>query len=362
MKKTIQLAVVFFFNFILFPHLIAQNATDRQYAVIHFIRDNTFFGSACSSEIALHNQESFILSLGSVVNYTIYSEGEIDITLNVYCPAAKYSPATTRAYQTVLTVSSGKEYYVAYDNGKLNVVQQSDVQKFMDKCKNVMKREEDMDRPIKKPKITTGGKAQGTCFLISTAGYLITNNHCIQDAKELTVSGIDGDFITKYAATVVSSDPANDLALIKIINKNIKFDNPPFSIKSSGVSQGDKIFAMGFPMADVMGHEVKITDGIISAKSGAQGDISKFQISAAVNPGNSGGPLIDENGDVVGVIFAKSTVAESAGYAVKSSYLETFLKNVDGFEYPNLINTLKDKSFGDKVAAIKKCIFIVERN
>lgn len=203
---------------------------------------------------------------------------------------------------------------------------------------------------------------QGTCFLISSNGYLITNYHCVENAKEITVKGIDGDFTTKYGASVVGSDPSNDLALLKIGNKNVKFNTPPFALRTSGVAQAEKAYALGFPAADAMGDEVKITEGIISAKSGVGNDISKFQISAAVNHGNSGGPLIDEQGNLIGVIFAKSTIAESAGYAVKASYLETFLKNVDGFEIPALTNTLKDKPLTDKVAELKNFIFIVETN
>ena len=205
-------------------------------------------------------------------------------------------------------------------------------------------------------------KSQATCFLINEEGYLLTNFHCIENAKEITIKGIDGDFTTKYGATIIASDPSNDLALVKINNKNVKFNTPPYAIRSSGVAQAEKVYALGFPMAEAMGQEMKITDGIISAKSGVHGDISKFQISASVNPGNSGGPLIDEQGNLIGVIYAKSTVAESAGYAIKASYLESFLKNVEGFNFTNLTNSLKEKSFTEKINLLKAYIYIIETN
>ena len=119
---------------------------------------------------------------------------------------------------------------------------------------------------------------------------------------------------------------------------------------------------MGYPYARTMGTELKVTEGIISAKSGAGGDLSKFQISAALNHGNSGGPLIDEDGNVIGVLYAKSTVAESAGYAVKASYLDVFLSNVEGFDRPVLVNTLKGKSVPEKISALKDFIWILTTN
>ncbi len=203
-------------------------------------------------------------------------------------------------------------------------------------------------------------KCQGTCFLLSSEGYLITNYHVVENAQEITVKGIDGDFTTKYGATLIASDQSNDLALIKLGNKSLKFETPPFGIRSSGVSTAEKIYALGFPSAEMLGEEAKVTEGIISARSGVQGDVSKFQISAAVNPGNSGGPLIDEQGNLVGVVFAKSTIAESAGYAIKSGNLEAFLHNVDGFTFPNWVNTMADKSVVEKVAKWKTYVFIVE--
>ncbi len=105
---------------------------------------------------------------------------------------------------------------------------------------------------------------------------MVTNYNCIENAKEITVKGIDGDFTTKYGATLVASDPSNDLALLRIGNKNVKFNILPFGLRSGGVAQAEKVYALGFPSAGAMGAEVKITEGIISAKSGVGGDVSKF--------------------------------------------------------------------------------------
>lgn len=344
--------------------LFGQDSKDLPYSIINFIRSGNFFGSACRSDIILPNQRQFNLSNNSTVKYKVFSEGEIAITVEKYCPGVNGGPSSSSSEQISINIKRGNEYYVFYNAGSFNVVKKSKVQKFLNRQKNVMKQEENIEFPINRNSIKDiakkEGQGQGTCFLISSDGYLITNFHCIENAKEITIKGIDGDFTTRYGATVVASDPSNDLALIKISNKNISFTNPPFSIRSNGVAQAEKVYAIGYPNAAVMGEEIKITEGIISAKSGVQGDISKFQISAAVNSGNSGGPLIDEEGNLIGIIYAKSSIAESAGYAIKASYLETFLKNVDDFNLPVLTNLIKDKSLPQKIEILKRNIYILE--
>ncbi|KAA9338838.1 S1C family serine protease [Adhaeribacter soli] len=354
----------FFFLVLLVCSLTANGQNnDLPHATINLVRTGNYFGSACRSDITFPNQREFNLSLGSIVKYKIYSEGDIAITINQSCPASQYSPATSRSAQINVNVKRGNEYYVLYNGGNFNEAQKADVEKYLNKIKNVMKQEENLDFPINKSSLrgiaSKSGEGQGTCFLVSDAGYFVTNYHVIENAKEITVKGIDGDFSTKYGVTIVSTDPSNDLALLKISNKNVKF-KIPYAIRSTNIQQGEKIYAMGYPLTFALGDEIKLTDGIISAKSGVQGDISKFQISAAVQPGNSGGPLIDDEGNVIGVIYAKSTIADATNYAIKASYLETFLKNVEGFDYPVYSNSLKTKPLTAKVAELKNNIFIVE--
>ncbi|MBS1625031.1 MAG: trypsin-like peptidase domain-containing protein [Bacteroidetes bacterium] len=309
-----------------------------------------------SYQAKVGNQDIFSVSTDGS-SFKLYSTGRMNI-------AAAYGGISR---ELNINIESGKSYYVKIDikNKSFLVLENEELAKGLLDTSKVIPHEEDIRNPINNTALENANKsdkAQGTCFLISSAGYLVTNNHCIKNAKEITVKGVDGDFTTKYGVTVIATDASNDLALLKFGNKNLKFDNPPTAIRSSGVAQAEKVYALGFPNATAMGAEVKITEGIISARSGVQGDISKFQISAAVNPGNSGGPLIDEQGNLIGVIYAKSTVAESAGYAIKAGYLETFLKNIENFDVPNLTNTIKDKSLSEKTAAWKNYIFIVETN
>lgn len=93
---------------------------------------------------------------------------------------------------------------------------------------------------------------------------------------------------------------------------------------------GSEVFAMGFPRADVMGSEVKFTDGKISSKSGIGGDVRVYQISVPIQPGNSGGPLFDMGGNVVGITSSGLNrdyfKSENVNYAIKASYLKNLME------------------------------------
>ncbi len=111
-----------------------------------------------------------------------------------------------------------------------------------------------------------------------------------------------------------------------------------------------------------MGDEIKLTNGIISSKSGFQGDVTSYQISAPIQPGNSGGPLFDSNGNVVGIVNAKLTGAENASYAIKSSYL---MNLIDLMPTPLVLQTkssVAGKSMSEQVKTLKKFTYIIEIN
>ncbi|EIM74401.1 peptidase S1 and S6 chymotrypsin/Hap [Nitritalea halalkaliphila LW7] len=129
--------------------------------------------------------------------------------------------------------------------------------------------------------------SSGSGFLISEKGYFVTNYHVIEDAKEVWIdSKING--VTKSSkAKVVLVDKNNDLAILKIEGL-YNLPRPVFGFNQGVIDVGTSVFAMGYPLLGYMGDEVKITDGIISSRTGYQGDVSSYQISAPIQPGNSG--------------------------------------------------------------------------
>lgn len=109
-----------------------------------------------------------------------------------------------------------------------------------------------------------------------------------------------------------------------------------------------------------MGDEIKLTNGIVSSKTGFQGDITSYQISAPVQPGNSGGPLFDKQGNLIGIINSKHASAENVSYGVKSSYLTGLIELLPSPPRLQTINLLTGKSLTQQVELVKKFVYIIE--
>lgn len=177
-----------------------------------------------------------------------------------------------------------------------------------------------------KTKIKTGEWAgNGSGIIISKSGYIVTNHHVIEGADDIEVEFIVNDEVQKFNAEIVQSDKVNDLAIIKIFDMNFDgLDNLPYNFKTRSSDVGTKVYAYGYPMAlSLMGKEIKITDGIISSKSGFDGDITTYQITAPIQGGNSGGPLFDDKGNFLGINSSglSKDIADNVGYTIKSSYV-----------------------------------------
>lgn len=198
----------------------------------------------------------------------------------------------------------------------------------------------------------------GTGFALLN-GYVVTNYHVIEDAREIIISGYNGDFLHDETAKVVAFDKDADLALLKTENLSIK-PNPPYAYATRISDVGEIVFALGYPLTQSMGLEIKLTNGIISSKSGYSGDVANYQISVPVQPGNSGGPLFDLNGNIVGIICAKHSMAENASYAVKSIYLKNLVESVISPSILPHTNKLKGKSFTDQVKEIKDYVYMIK--
>ena len=124
----------------------------------------------------------------------------------------------------------------------------------------------------------------------------------------------------------------------------------------------EDIFVLGYPMTSTMGDEIKYTTGVISSRTGFQGDVSQYQISAPVQPGNSGGPLFDSKGNVIGIVSAKHDGAENVGYAIKASYLKNLMESVLPTNILPTTNSVQTLSNSEKVKKIKTFVYLINAN
>ena len=198
-----------------------------------------------------------------------------------------------------------------------------------------------MAEPEKKEKVDepTKLKGNGSGFFVGK-NIIATNNHVVEDSNKIEVVVKTGSDIKTYSTKLLCVDKVNDLALLMVDDKEFQqLSTLPYNIYQRTIDVGSSIFTMGYPMAQIMGSEIKVTDGIISSKTGYNGQVSAYQISAPIQPGNSGGPMFDKEGNLVGITSAGIQAADNVGYAIKSSYLYQLMDAA-----PISISDITDKS------------------
>lgn len=186
---------------------------------------------------------------------------------------------------------------------------------------NAIKTQNTLIRDIRKTANTSApsknanqGRYGGTGFAISTNGYILTNLHVINGADSLYVQNSKGE---SFKVKAVYTDSQYDMAILKISDKNFSnLSSLPYTIKRNSSSIGENVYTLGYPKDDAV-----LGEGYVSSKNGFVGDTTQYQVAISVNPGNSGGPLLDNNGNLVGVISGKPDQTEGAAFAIKSKYI-----------------------------------------
>lgn len=202
--------------------------------------------------------------------------------------------------------------------------------------------------------------ASGSGIVLSTDGIIATNYHVIEKGLDFFVDVFSNGIKKSYKAKIIKTDQINDLAIIKIIDAKFKsFDPLPYSFKMQGISVGEKVFTMGYPRPGVQGEEVKITDGLISSKTGYQNDNKTYQISAPIQPGNSGGPLFDNSGNLIGLTSSGIPSGENVGYAIKISYLNNLLDLIPDFLSMPTKTTITNLAFTEKIKVLSKYTVLI---
>jgi S1-C subfamily serine protease len=209
-------------------------------------------------------------------------------------------------------------------------------------------------------------QGNGTGFFIDLKGYIATNYHVVENVSEIEVEFNRNGSKQIYQAKVIKSDKQNDIAIIKINSDDfIPFDTLPYFFKIDLADVGSSVFTLGFPMAlSLMGEDIKFTDGKISSKTGFLGNITNYQISVPIQPGNSGGPLFDFDGNLIGItsstVNRQLDLTENVNYAIKSSYLVNLIDVLDiKLQLPNNLS-LATKSLTDKIKILSDFVVLIK--
>ncbi len=218
------------------------------------------------------------------------------------------------------------------------------------------------DNTVKK-KIT---KSSGSGFFISSNGLIATNAHVIENSKniEIKITNELGTFT--YKAKVELKDSKNDVAILKIDDAKFKGLNAiPYDFIDRA-EIGERTFTLGYPLNDVMGSNFKLTDGIVSSTSGIGDDLRYYQITVPIQPGNSGGPLFNSDGNIIGLTTAKlnsnavGTSIENVNYAIKVQYLINIINMLPSYSNQKSDGLLKGKELKEQVKTLKNYICLIE--
>ncbi|MBY0245566.1 MAG: serine protease [Sphingobacteriaceae bacterium] len=202
------------------------------------------------------------------------------------------------------------------------------------------------------------GKFGGTGFSLSSNGYILTSYHVVENADSVYVQNNKGN---SYKVKVVYTDPEHDLAVLKISDSSFEnLKSLPYSINQKGVNMGEFVYTLGYPKDDAVYGE-----GYVSSKSGFDSDSTEYQVAIAVNPGNSGGPLMDKNGNIIGVINAKESHADGAAFARKSKYILEAINSIPQDSLSRKIsftktNKLKGVGISKQIEKIQDFVFMVK--
>ena len=209
----------------------------------------------------------------------------------------------------------------------------------------------------------------GTGFALNN-GYFVSNYHVYANvdntedyqAKKIFVKGVNGDFSIQYKAVFITGDKDNDIAIFQIRDTAFHgFGTIPYTINPNMINVGDEVWTLGYPLTQIMGNEIKFTDGRINSRTGYQGKINFYQISIPLHNGNSGGPVFDQNGNIIGIATSglRKDMTENVNYALKSTYLYTLLESSFNMHIVPKGQNYSRMSVAEKIKTTKPFVFQV---
>ncbi|MFI5134085.1 MAG: S1C family serine protease [Chitinophagales bacterium] len=339
-----------------FENLRKTNPEIDQLVVEHtlFLQQMNRFGEWKKFRSVIHDTHIHLAEQGKIDSARLKGKAKVLYLWKRYKRVAAI--AAIIAGVTTLTVTALVNYFSPKaDNARVqelsrdiqNIKRQQNVQNYdVNELKN----------KINTPAIPF--KAGGTGFLIDGKGYLITNAHIIRNSRNIAVINSKGD---QFRAVLIKEYNDKDIAILKIDDSNFKpLASIPYSISKTVSDVAEPIFILGYPRNDIVYNE-----GYLSARTGFNHDTLSCQLGIAANRGNSGGPVFNSDGEVIGVLSTKETEAEGVAFAVQSKYIYDAVEDLKkDTTYQNLRLPAKSAVRGmDKKQQVKKIqdyVFLVK--
>lgn len=240
----------------------------------------------------------------------------------------------------------------------------SQVQELVNKVNNIEKKQTELGTTIERVATKDNEPAtpvlyNGTGFLIDGKGYLVTSAHVVKNTKSIRVQNYKGE---TYDAEIMNIDTDHDLAFLKITDKQYKsITHLPYTIRKNNIDLGEEVFTLGYPRKEIVYGE-----GYASANTGYNGDTLSCQLAISANPGNSGGPVLSKNGDVVGILSARQLQADGVVFAIRSANIYRLLSKLkqEDVVYQKIklpsYSSLKNIDRTQQIKRVKDCVFMIK--
>lgn len=342
-----------------FENLRKSNAEVDLLVVEHtlFLQQLNHFGERKSFRSSLNDIHTDLTEQGKIDSMKLKGKAKVVYLWKRYrrvaAIAAVFAGATTLTITALVNAVSPKA-----DNAKITELSR-DIQ-------NIKKVQDNQGKEVNKlrTKINTATapapafKASGSGFLIDGKGYLVTNAHIVRKSNNIVVINNKGE---QYKAVVAKIFTDKDIAILKIDDEAFKpIGSLPYGIRKSSTDVAEPIYTLGFPR-----NEIVYSEGYLSAKTGFNGDTLSCQLGIAANRGNSGSPVFNNDGEVIGVISTKEMEAEGVAFAVQSKFIFTAIDELKkDTSYKSLKVPAKSSVRGmnkkDQVKKIQDYIFMVK--
>jgi serine protease Do len=341
---------------VLFEELRQKNPDADQLVVEHsmFLHQITAFGQNRNFKHQLHEIHNNLAKSGEL------DEGHQTTRARAVQMWNKYrkvtSIAATIAGITALFISGLVTYFTPVRN-KIELVQ---LNRKIDQVMHNVNVQGNQLKNVLQTKVPVNEIATkgGTSFLIDKKGFLITNAHVVAGSSTIIVQNNKGQ---EFKASIALLDNVRDLAILKIDDEDYKpVSVLPYSIRKNSADLGEQVFTLGYPRDEIVYNE-----GYMSAKTGFNGDTISCQIAVSANPGNSGGPVFNKNGEVIGILSTAQIKAQGVVFAIKSKNvyqaIDDLKKEDTAYQKikPPAVSNIKGMERVEQIKQIEDCVYMV---